>query len=111
MRSLRWWLVGYAALSGVVVWSMFAARDQAIQELSTPQSVAQWQAWRDDVRQQQTEPAPVQRRVPRSAEPPALVLMRDYFAVSIFGAVLFSTALYWVIAWFVTGMLSADNKL
>ena len=105
MRWLRWWIAGYAAMLGVVTWSMFVARDQAIERLSTPQSVAHWQAWREDVRQQQTEPGPVQRRVPKSGEPPALVLMRDYFAISLLGAILFSTALYWVIAWFVIGIL------
>jgi hypothetical protein len=110
--TMRWfglWITGYAALMGVVTWSMFAARDRAIEQLSTPQSVAQWQAWREDVQQQQATPGPVQRRVPKSSEPPALVLMRDYFAVSLFGAMLFSTALYWVIAWFVTGILSRNK--
>ena len=106
MRWQWWWIVGYAAMSCVIVWLMVAARDRAIQQLSTPQSLAQWQAWREDVRQQQTERGPVQRRVPKSSEPPALVLMRDYFAVSLVGALLFSTALYGVIAWLVTGMMS-----
>ncbi|MEX0612836.1 MAG: hypothetical protein WD738_22820 [Pirellulales bacterium] len=106
MKWLRWWIIGYAVGSCIVVWSMLAARDRAITELSTPQSVAQWQAWRTDVEQQQTTPGPVQRRVPKSSQPPALILMRDYFAVSLVGAVLFSTLLYWVIAWLVTGMLT-----
>jgi hypothetical protein len=109
MRWLRWWIVGYAATLGVVAWSMWVARDRAIERLSTPQSLAQWQAWREDVRREQIEPGPVERRVPKSGEPPALVLMRDYFAVSLFGAVLFSTALYWVIAWLVLGAITAKK--
>jgi hypothetical protein len=55
----------------------------------------------------QTTPPPVPRRIPKSAEPPALVLTRDYFAPSLFGALFFSSLLYWVIAWFVTGILSS----
>jgi hypothetical protein len=43
--------------------------------------------------------------VPKSDEPPALVLMRDYFTVLMFGAILFSSMLYWIMAWFVTGIL------
>jgi hypothetical protein len=35
-------------------------------------------------------------------------LMRDHFAVSLFGAVLFGTALYWVLAWFVTGVTTSE---
>jgi hypothetical protein len=108
--SMRWrwfWIVGYTAMAGLIVWSMFASRERAIEQLSSPQSLAKWRAWREDVRQQQTQAVPVRRRVPKSSEPPALVLMRDYFAVSLLGAILFSTALYWVIAWFVSGVLSA----
>jgi hypothetical protein len=105
MRWLPGWIAGYVALTAIVLWSMFAARDGVIARLSMPQSVAQWQAWRDAVRQQQANPGPVERRVPKSGEPPALVLMRDYFGVSLLGAFVFSTALYWVVAWFVSGML------
>ncbi|HJQ81746.1 MAG TPA: hypothetical protein VJ828_17410 [Lacipirellulaceae bacterium] len=82
-----------------------AARKWALAELATPESIRQWEAWREDVRQQDEQPGPVRRRVPKSAEPPALVLMRDYFAVSLVGAVLFMTLLYWVIAWFAYGIL------
>ena len=106
MRWLRWWIIGYTAMLGAVTLSMIVARGRAIERLSTPQSIAEWQAWREGVRQQQAEPGPVQRRVPKSIEPPALVLMRDYFAVTLFGAMLFSTALYWVIAWFVSGIMT-----
>jgi hypothetical protein len=111
MRWLRWWIVGYFMLACVAVFTMLAVRDRAIRELSTPQSIAQWQAWKADVAQKLTIPGPVQRRVPRSNEPPALVLMRDYFAVSLAGAVLFCSALYWVIAWLVSGMFTTKTKL
>ena len=92
------------------MWSLFAARDWAQTQLTTPESTAAWEAWREDVRAEQDQPTPVQRRVPKSAEPPALVLTRDYFGVSLGGAVLFSSLLYWVIAWFVTGILTRRNS-
>jgi hypothetical protein len=108
-RFGRWlwlWGIGYAVLMGIVVWSLFAARDWARAELATPESIAAWEAWREDVRAEQGRPTPVQRRVPKSAEPPALVLTRDYFRVSLAGAILFSSALYWVLAWFVSGIFT-----
>ena len=102
-RSL--WLAGYGLMVAVIVWSLISARNWALAELATPRSIDQWQEWRNDVQEQQAEPGPVRRRVPKSTEPPALVLMRDYFIVSLVGAILFTTVLYWVIAWFVMGIL------
>ena len=108
VRVWLWlWAIGYVALFVAVVWWLFAARDWAQAELSKPESTAAWEVWREDVKADQSRPAPVQRRVPKSIEPPALVLTRDYFGVSLTGAVLFSSLLYWVIAWFVTGIFSS----
>jgi hypothetical protein len=89
-----------------IVASLISARRWALVELATPQSTAQWEAWRADVRAQQDEASPVRRAVPKSAEPPALVLMRDYFGVCLSGAILFSTVLFWICAWLLRGMLT-----
>jgi hypothetical protein len=93
----------------VVIVAMLQSRDWALEQLGTPKSLSDWQEWREDVRQHQDQPGPVQRRVPKSAEPPALVMMRDHFAVSLIGAVLFSTMLYWVLAGFAMGMLKSGK--
>jgi hypothetical protein len=98
------WLALYALLVITVMWSLFTVRHWALAELAKPKSISDWQAWREDVRDQQSQPGPVKRSVPKSAEPPALVLMRDYFGVSLAGAIIFTTVLYWVIAWFVIGI-------
>lgn len=115
-RGLRkkWLLtcgIGYVVLVGTVVWAMFAARDRTLAVTSTTESVAQWGAWRDDVIAQQDEATPVQRRVPESTEPPALILMRDYFGVSLAGAIVFSSLLYWVLAWLVAGTLGGAAEV
>jgi hypothetical protein len=111
-RSARWRLLlilAYAVLMVLIVGSLLWARRWAIAEMATPESIGDWQAWRADVRDQQHQPSPVARRVPKSAEPPTLVLLRDYFAVMMVGAVLFSSVLYWLTAWLVVGMLSAPD--
>jgi hypothetical protein len=102
----RWlpWCIVYVLVLVAAVAAMRKARDWAVVRLSTPKSIADWQAWRDDVQRQQGQTGPVQRRVPKSAEPPALVMMRDHFGVSLAGVVLFGTILYWVVAWFVLGV-------
>src|SRR3954451_2862668 len=102
----RWWIAGYVVLVAAVVGTMFWIRQWAVPDLSSPKSISQWQVWREDVREQQANRGPVERRVPKSDEPPALVLMRDYFTVLMFGAILFSSMLYWIMAWFVTGIFS-----
>jgi hypothetical protein len=114
MTGLRLWLATavYVGLVTVVTWSMFAARRHALTTGSTPASLESWNAWREDVRAQQDHPSPVKRAVPKSEEPPALVLMRDYFGVALTGAVLFSSLLYWIIVLFTAGILrsTADSS-
>jgi hypothetical protein len=103
-------IAGYIIMIVAIVWSLRSARDWALTELATPEAMREWEAWREDERQQDDRAGPVRRRVPKSAEPPALVLMRDYFAVSLVGAVVFMSLLYWVIAWFVRGILQSRGS-
>jgi hypothetical protein len=103
------WLAAYVALMSGVVGGMLWVRRSVLDEYATPESIADWQSWREDVIKEQTSPGPVERRVPKSLEPPALVLMRDYFAVSIVGAVFFTSILYWIGAWLVTGALRTSE--
>lgn len=104
-----WWLVGYVVLVAAIVGSMVWERHAVLTDLSTPDSLADWEAWRQDVRQQQANPGPVKRRVPKSDEPPALILMRDYFVVSLAGAIFFTSMLYWIMAWLVTGAVRGTS--
>ena len=80
------------------------ARRSALANLATPQSIGDWQAWREEARERGD------RREPKSPEPPGLVLMRDYFGVCLTGALLFTSLLYWVLAWFITGMLRTPQS-
>jgi hypothetical protein len=98
----------YALLMTVLVATMIIARQSSIHRLSAPESLASWREWRNDVQQQQGQSAPVQRRVPESQEPPALVMWRDYFAIMLIAAVVFISVLYWIIVWFLRGMLTAQ---
>jgi hypothetical protein len=101
---LRLCVLGYVLLLAAIGVAMIWLRQTALS-----QSVADWQAWRNDVQTQQGVAGPVQRSVPKSEEPPALVLLRDHFGVMVAGAVLFSSLLYWVTAWFVTGALQSKS--
>ena len=87
------WLAAYLVAVAVVVMLVLRARDATFRELSTPEAVAEWQAWRESA-PNRTDAGGVRRRQPKSTEPPALVLMRDHFAVVMSSAVLFSSLLF-----------------
>jgi hypothetical protein len=110
--TTRWFAFStavYALLMTAVVATMLVARQSSIRKLSSPESLASWREWRQDVQEQQGQAGPVQRRVPKSNEPPALIMWRDYFAISLTAAVVFTTLLYWIISWFVRGMFTAPS--
>lgn len=104
------WLLGYVLLISATVGALFWQRQQVLVTMSTTEARAEWDTWRDDVIRQQSNPGPVQRRIPKSTEPPALVLMRDYFIVSLVGATFFTSVLYWIVAWLVSGALSSSRN-
>lgn len=107
MRWL-WYIIGYLALLVVIITAMFQLRRSVITQQSTPQAMADWENWREDVRRQQGEQASIRRAVPKSGEPPALVLMRDYFAACIAIVVAFGSVIYGILAWFVNGMMKSS---
>ena len=92
------WLAAYVAIMVGIIVSLFVVRSRALTSLSTPEARADWQAWRDAAAKQSAE-GPVRRRVSKSTEPPALILMRDHFPVMLTGSLFFGTALFSLIGW------------
>lgn len=114
MMARRWtggvaWLVAYVAVMGAVVWMVLAARQRVLSQMNTPQAQAEWETWRQTVRDQ-ADSGPVHRRVPKSSEPPAVVLLRDYFGTCLTAAVLFSSLLFGVIAFLLQGALRSGGQ-
>lgn len=62
---------------------LLAWRDRRLAEVASPEAQAEWDAFRDDMRKQTGRTGPVQRKVPKSAEPPELVWLRDYLGLAI----------------------------
>ena len=114
-----------AALAGVAL-GMDYLRQAALKTYGNEQGQAEWDRWRDDVAkdakafadaekgEQKKDAAalpPVKRRVSKSPEPPALLLMRDRFAVCLIAALLLSGAMLGSILLLIRGtlMTSADK--
>jgi hypothetical protein len=92
-RASRVWLVVYLADLVAIVAGMFWARQITLRTMDTPEAREQWRAWRESPPNQDSD-GPVRRRPPNSTEPPALLLVRDHFAVILSGAVLFGSLLF-----------------
>jgi hypothetical protein len=88
---------------------MTYARRQALKNYATEEAQGQWETWRQEARQQELGQGPVARRTPKSAEPPALVLMRDYFAVCVVIAVTLTSVLFVTFLALVRGALTTPH--
>ena len=100
------WLVLYVSLLAAVIGGLVYARSRVMAAYDTDQARSEWEQWREDAKEQAEGKGPVARRVPKSAEPPALVLMRDYFAVCVVIAVGLSSILFGTFVFLLRGVLA-----
>lgn len=82
-------VLGLVLVVATVVGGMIWARQQAIRTYGSTAAQEEWDEWRQVAIDQAQGKGPVMRKAPKSAEPPALVLMRDHFG-SCLGAALFA---------------------
>jgi hypothetical protein len=88
---------------------MFLWRQSTLSDESVQQSQANWNQWRSKAAEDDGKKSPVLRTVPKSVEPPAVVLMRDYFPACVLGTIVPISGLYVFIAWLVCGVLRQGN--
>ena len=103
------WLLAYITVISLVLGGLIYGRMQALATYGTEQAQSDWDQWRDEAKQMAEGTGPVQRRVPKSAEPPALVLMRDYFPICVIGSLLLTTVLFGTFMVFVRGALGSGH--
>lgn len=101
------------------VWLMLVAvppvaflrwRESRLAEISVPAAQQEWDRFRDDMRDQAGDRGPVRRKVPRSAEPPELVWLRDYPLVAVAAWVIFVGLLAAVIGLLVRGAVATPGS-
>ena len=88
---------------------MVQVRQATLDTLATPEAQAEWDAWRNSRPNQPDAKQPVLRRPPKSPEPPALVLMRDYFGVMLTAAIVFSSLLFAALTFATLGVLGRSR--
>jgi hypothetical protein len=96
------WLV-LLTLPPAVLWNI---RDRWLADLDRPAIQAHWDRFRSDMKAQSDRSGPVQHKVPKSAEPPLRVWLRDYFWLAVAAWGVLGTTLYAFVSLVVLGLLS-----
>lgn len=89
---------------------LYAWRGKRLAELATPQARAEWDAFRDDMRRQSGRDGPVQRKVPKSPEPPELVWLRDHAPLAVVAWVTLGGVLGGVLAGLLLGVARSATE-
>jgi hypothetical protein len=104
-----WWVL-YLVCMALVVWGMYSARRAAIESYGSSTAKSAWDTWRERAKADSDAEGPVIRKERTSAEPPALVLMRDHFAVCVGFAMLLSSILFVTLAVMFDGAMARAPK-
>lgn len=80
-------------------------REPRLTELAAPEIQADWDGFRAAMQRESDRTGPVQRKVPKSAEPPELVWLRDYPGLAVTAWVTFVGILGGFVALLALGML------
>lgn len=105
-RIVLIWNVIYVALTAGLAWGVLSVRDRHLEWAAQPQSRAEWEAWKEAVRDgNESASQPIARRVLTADEPPATILLRDHFPGVCLTLFLVWTAFFAFMAMVTTGVL------
>ena len=107
---LKYWLLAYLILLCALVGGMYLLRSNVLAKMGTAEAQRDWNAWRAEAAKEDGSSGPVQRTVPKSPVPPLYLLMHDYFAAALVGLLLPTSALFFFIAWLVTGVMKQSAR-
>ena len=103
------WVIG-VVLPPVI---FMQVRPQWLAELDQPKLQEDWDAFRNDMRAQSGQDfplsGPVQRKVPKSKEPPIKVWLRDYVGLAVATWIIFGTVLFSFFTVMIIGLLSKNQ--
>jgi len=99
-------------IAGLVVPPVFLlrARSAWLEKLEAPEAQAQWDEFREAMKRQSGREGPVQRKVPKSVEPPLKVWLRDYVWLAIAAWVILGGVLGFVAVMLGRGALLAQDE-
>lgn len=111
MRAIlvsKWtWLLLFSLVIGGTVYWMHRTRQRVLVQFASQGQQQAWDEWRESAAKDQ---GPVTRRVPKSDQPPTLVLMRDFYAMCLSAMLFFELAVLGFLMVVVRGMLSPSRS-
>lgn len=107
--SSRWIMAtilaaAWIAFVGLPPAGLAIVRTSWMERLNRPEARAGWDEFRGAMQAQTGRDGPVQRKVPKSVEPPGLVWLRDHFTLACVAWLLFGSVLWGVTAFFAIGV-------
>lgn len=104
------WLALYLLTMAAVVVGLSMARQRALADFANPEARAQWDEFRADIQKTVQDPqSPVARRVPKSEEPPTLLLLRDHYWTCLVIALVLTSALFGTFMIMVRGVFGSSH--
>ena len=85
-------------------YTLWTLRESWLADLDSPNIQAEWNQFRNDMQKQSDRSGPVQHKVPKSAEPPLRVWLRDYFCLAVIAWAVLGSVLYGFFAIAVLGV-------
>ncbi len=107
----RVWLAGYLMTMAAILYGMISLRNMQLDQNNSATTQADWQQWRNEAARQSTGKGPVLRRVPKTLDPPIMVLFSDHFSVIVIFSLLFGSAFYFMLYFFVHGTLTRKSNI
>jgi|TARA_B100001093_G_scaffold476612_1_gene503162 hypothetical protein len=75
-------------------YALWTLRGSWLADLDSPNIQAEWNEFRNDMQKQSDMSGPVQHKVPKSAEPPLRVWLRDYFWLAVVAWAVLASVLF-----------------
>mgnify|MGYP003339467071 CR=1 FL=1 len=89
---------------------LLQARSAWLERLESPEAQAQWDEFREAMKRQSGRDGPVQRKVPKSLEPPLKVWLRDYVWLAVAAWVILGGVLGFVAVMLGRGALLTEDE-
>ena len=109
LASLWTWALLYLLMVCLIAGALLVYRPILLRKFAQPKVTQSWDSWREDAKRSSGKDGrlvegPVQRKVPKSAEPPGAILLRDYFPTVLAASLFFPSLLFVFTAFAIRGM-------